>query len=73
MAEYEVLMETVTPCGGEKYAKKEFFNVETDDPAAYVRANAHYPIIDIAELSDGDLRIITGNGRGNLVRYTFSR
>ena len=73
MAEYEVLMETITPCGGEKYAKKEFFDVETDDPTAFVRAYAHYPILEIVPLSGGDLQIITGNNRGNTVRYTFSQ
>ena len=72
MAEYEVLIESITPCGGEKYAKKEFFDIETDDPVSYVRETGHYPILETKTLSGGDLQIVTGNGKGYLIRYTFS-
>ena len=72
MALYEVLTESITPCGGEKYANKAFFDLETDDPEGYVRQNGQYPILEMKSLPGGDLQIITGNGRGYVVRYTFS-
>ena len=37
MQEYEVLIETINPCGGEAHANKEFREIETDSPEAYVR------------------------------------
>ena len=72
MAEYEVLVESITPCGGEKYARKEFFDVETDDPVSFVRKNGQYPIVETKTLPGGDLQIVTGSG-GYVVRYTFSK
>lgn len=30
MQEYEVLIETINPCGGEAHANKEFREIETD-------------------------------------------
>ena len=40
MNEYEVLIETINPCGGERFSQKEFLEVETDSPEAYVRKEA---------------------------------
>ena len=37
MKEYELCIETMNPCGGKEYAQREFRDVETDDPVAYVR------------------------------------
>ena len=72
MKEYEVLMEDINPCGGAKYAKKEFMEVEAESPEAYVRENGRLPIMDITANQKGDTVIITGDGKGNFVRYTFS-
>lgn len=72
MAEYEVLVETINPCGGQKRAKKEFIEVEAESPEVYVVENAQYPVMDAGKNSDGDVVIITGDGRGNMVRYTFT-
>ena len=32
MNEYEVLIETINPCGGEAHSKKEFKEVEAESP-----------------------------------------
>ena len=40
MQEYEVLIETINPCGGEAHANKEFREIETDSPEAYVREHS---------------------------------
>ena len=69
---YEVLIEDINPCGGEGYAKKEFIEVEAESPMAYVEANKRFPIIDSNEMGNGDVIITTGDGSGNIVRYTFS-
>ncbi len=43
MQEYEVLIETINPCGGEAHANKEFREIETDSPEAYVREQGATP------------------------------
>lgn len=72
MTQYEVLVETVNPCGGEKRAKREFIEIEAESPEAYVAENAQYPVLDTGKNFDGDTVITTGNGKGILVRYTFT-
>ena len=39
MNEYEVLIETINPCGGEAHAKKEFQEIETESPERWVTEN----------------------------------
>lgn len=72
MNEYEVLVEDINPCGGSQYGKKIFLEVEAESPEAYVRQNAKWPILDMARNADGDVVITTGDGSGNIIRYTFS-
>ena len=72
MKEYEVLKESINPCGGEQYAAKEFMEIETDDPVAFVVSNTRFPIMDQGENSAGDLLITCGDGKGYIVRYTFT-
>ena len=72
MTEYEVLVETINPCGGSKHCLKEFMDVETGDPIAWVKANGRFAIIDTVTNADGDLKIITGDEAGNFINYTFS-
>lgn len=72
MTEYEVLVETINPCGGSKHSTKEFIEVETDNPEKYVRENGRFPIREVTEKPDGDLLIITGDQAGNVIRYTFT-
>ena len=72
MNEYEVIIEEINPCGGEKYANKQIIEVEAESPDAYVEENKRYPVMEKIEMANGDVVIVTGNGKGNLVRYTFS-
>ena len=72
MNEYEVFIEDINSCGGEQYAKKELIEVEAVSPEAYVKENGRFPILDISENASGDTVIITGDGKGNFVKYTFA-
>ena len=72
MHEYEVLIETINPCGGEAHANKEFKEIETESPEAYVAQNGRFPVIDASKNASGDTVITTGDGKGTLVRYTFT-
>ena len=72
MHEYEVFVETVNPCGGDRHAKKEMLEVAADSPEDYVRREGRFPILEIGKDANGDTRIVTGDGKGSFVRYTFS-
>ena len=72
MHEYEVLIETINPCGGEAHSKKEFLDIEAESPEAYVRAEGRWPVLDPGKNMDGDVVITTGDGKGNMIRYTFT-
>ena len=72
MKEYEVFIETMNPCGGEKYGKKELIEVEAESPEAYVKENGRFPVLDTGKNSAGDTVITTGDGQGNVIRYTFT-
>ncbi len=71
MKEYEVLIESINPCGGAANASKEFLEIETDDPAAYVREHSPYPVRCCGHNKDGNLVIATGNEQGYQTNYTF--
>ena len=72
MKEYEVLVEEITPCGGDKHSKKEFIEIEAVSPEAYVKSCGRFPIVDITEMSNGDTVIETADGAGNKIRYVFT-
>lgn len=72
MNEYEVLIETINPCGGEAHANKEFEEIEAASPEAWVSENGRYPVLDSGKNAAGDIVIVTGDGKGNMVRYTFT-
>lgn len=72
MHEYEVLIETINPCGGEAHSKKEFLDIEAESPEAYVRAEGRWPVLDTGKNMDGGVVITTGDGKGNMIRYTFT-
>lgn len=72
MKEYEILIETINPCCGESHAKKEIIEAECESPEAYVKEKATYPIMDNTKTATGDALIITGDGKGSMVRYTFT-
>lgn len=73
MADYEVLVETINPCGGGRHAAKEFIDVSTDNPERYVRENGRFPIIDVTVKPEGDVIVTTGDAAGNIIRYTFTK
>lgn len=72
MNEYEICIETINPCGGSQHATREIIEAECESPEAYVRENGRFPIIDTAETPDGDSVIVTGDGKGYVIRYTFT-
>ena len=79
MHEYEVLIETINPCGGEAHAAREFKQIEAASPEAYVAAqgrypaqNGSFPVIDSGKNAAGDTVITTGDGKGVMIRYTFT-
>ena len=72
MKEYEILIETINPCAGEARANKKIVEAECESPETYVKANAPFPVMDRVETPTGDTLIITGDGKGNMVRYTFT-
>ena len=71
MHEYELCIESINPCGGSEYARREILEVEAESPEAYVKANAPLPILDISE-ADGTVIITTGDGHGYITRYMFT-
>ena len=72
MKEYEVFVEDINHCGGTKYAKKEFREIMTESPEAYVREQARLPIIESRQTAAGETVILTGDGHGNFLKFTFS-
>ena len=72
MNEYEVLIETINPCGGEAHSNKEFKEIEAESPEAWLRENGRYPVLDSGKNLSGDVVITTGDGKGTMVRYTFT-
>ena len=72
MNEYEVLIETINPCGGEAHKEQEFKEIEAESPERYVAQNGSFPVIDSGKNAAGDAVITTGDGKGTLVRYTFT-
>lgn len=69
---YEVTIEDMTPCGGEKYAIRQILEVEADSPMAYVQANKRFPNVMETTNADGDTVIIASNPVGYRTRYTFT-
>ena len=71
MAEYEIILESMTPCGGSKYANRTIIEAEAESPEAYVEQHKRFPIRDISR-TDGAVVITTGNESGYVDRYTFT-
>lgn len=72
MNEYEIVIEEINPCGGSAHARKSIIEAEADSPESYVKENGRFPILEIIENTDGSTLIITGDGAGYMIRYTFS-
>lgn len=71
MHEYEIFVEEINPCGGEKFSKKTLIEAEAECPEAYVKENGRFPVIETMKNKDGDVVIVTGDGKGSFIRYTF--
>lgn len=69
---YEVTIENMTPCGGEKYAIREILEVEADSPMDYVMANKRFPNVTSRVDANGDTVIIASNPVGYKTIYTFT-
>ena len=72
MHEYEIFVEEINPCGGEKHIKKTLIEAEADSPEAYVKENGRFPILESILNENGDVVIVTGDNHGSIVRYTFT-
>ena len=72
MHEYEIFVEEINPCGGEKHSKKTLIEAEADSPEAYVKENGRFPILESILNENGDVVIVTGDNHGSIVRYTFT-
>ena len=72
MHEYEIFVEEINPCGGEKHSKKTLIEAEADSPEAYVKENGRFPILESILNENGDVVIVTGDNHGSCVRYTFT-
>lgn len=72
MNEYEVLIETINPCGGEAHSSREFKEIEAASPEAWIAENGRFPVLDSGKNASGDTVITTGDGKGTLIRYTFT-
>ena len=72
MHEYEIFVEEINPCGGEKHSKKTLIEAEADSPEAYVKEHAQFPIREIFTNSAGDTIISAGEPGGYMTRYTFT-
>ena len=72
MHEYEIFIEEINPCGGEKHSKKTLIEAEEASPEAYVKENGRFPVLESACIESGDVVIVTGDGQGSLIRYTFT-
>ena len=72
MHEYEIFIEEINPCGGEKYSKKTLIEAEAASPEAYVKENGRFPILESILNENGDVVIVTRDNHGSIVRYTFT-
>ena len=45
---------------------------EASSPEAYVKENGRYPILETTRNESGDTVIVTGDGQGSFLRYTFT-
>ena len=72
MHEYEIFIEEINPCGGEKYSKKSLNEAEADSPEAYVKENGRFPVLESMCNESGVVVRVTGDNKGSFVRYTFT-
>lgn len=69
---YEVTIEDITPCGGEKYANRQILEVEAESPMAYVQANKRFPNVNLIHQTAEETVLEANNPVGYKTRYTFT-
>lgn len=67
MKEYEIIIETINPCGGSKHAQNEIIEAEAESPEAYVKEHGIFPVMDVSKNTSGDVIITTGDSKGYIV------
>ena len=67
-----IIIQTINPCGGDRHSQQEIIEANIERPEAFVKENGRFPIFDKIENPDGGVVIVTGDGKGYMVRYTFS-
>ncbi len=72
MAEYELFIEKIRPCGNDRDSEKQVVEINIDCPDEYVYQNSSFPVIEKTVADNGDVRIVTGDNRGNVISYTFT-
>lgn len=72
MHTYEILVEDITPCGGEQHARRQILEATAESPEAYVEENKRFPIVKSFKNASGDVVITAENGKGYMTRYTFT-
>ena len=71
MKEYEIIIETINPCGGDRHSQQEIVEAKIESPEAYVKEHGIFPVMDVSKNTSGDVIITTGDSKGYIVRYTF--
>ena len=50
MKEYEIIIETINPCGGDRHSQQEIVEAKIESPEAFVKEKGRFPIIDKIEV-----------------------
>ena len=72
MHEYEIFIEEINPCGGEKHSKKALIEAEAASPEGICQRKWKVPGSGTTSNANGDVVIVTGDGQGTFIRYTFT-
>ena len=72
MKEYEIIIETINPCGGDRHSQQEIVEAKIESPEACGGEDGRFPVRGAGGSPDGGVVIVTGDGKGYMVRYTFS-
>ena len=72
MKEYEIIIETINPCGGDRHSQQEIVEAKIESPEAYVKEKGRFPVLESTYNENGDIVIVTGDNKGSFVRYTFT-
>ena len=72
MQEYEVLIETINPCGVRRMRTRSSGRSRPTARRLMSANRGRYPILDSGKNAAGDTVITTGDGKGVMIRYTFT-